>query len=72
MLARAVMGRILLAITRHATSVPPAFPHRLCRPPLPTACEHISKQRNTATRRADIAPWSLPRRGWCTRPFQRA
>jgi hypothetical protein len=29
MLARAVMGRILLAITRHATSVPPAFPHRL-------------------------------------------
>ncbi len=29
MLARAVMGRILLAITRHVTSVPPAFPHRL-------------------------------------------
>ncbi|KMY26750.1 MAG: hypothetical protein DI541_11730 [Aeromonas media] len=60
MLARAVMGRILLAMPR------------LCRPPLPTACEHISKQRNTATRRADIVPWSLPRRGRCTRPFQRA
>ena len=60
MLARAVMGRILLAMPR------------LCRPPLPTACEHISKQRNTATRRADTAPWSLPRRGRCTRPFQRA
>lgn len=60
MLARAVMGRILLAMPR------------LCRPPLPTACEHISKQRNTATRWADIAPWSLPRRGRCTRPFQRA
>lgn len=44
MLARAVMGRILLAMPR------------LCHPPLPTACEHISKQRNTATRRADIAP----------------
>ncbi len=29
MLARAVIGRILLAITRHATSVPPAFTHRL-------------------------------------------
>ncbi len=29
MLARAVVGRILLAITRHVTSVPPAFPHRL-------------------------------------------
>lgn len=60
MLARAVMERILLAMPR------------LCRPPLPTACEHISKQRNAATRRADIAPWSLPRRGRCTRPFQRA
>ena len=60
MLARAVMGRILLAMSR------------LCRPPFPTACEHISKQRNTATRRADIAPWNLPRRGRCTRPFQRA
>ena len=45
---------------------------RLCHPPFPTACEHISKQRNTATRRADIAPWNLPRRGRCTRPFQRA
>ncbi len=63
MLARAVMGRILLAITRHPTSVPPAFPHRL-----PTH----QRKRNTATCRADIAPWSLPRRGRCTRPFQRA
>ncbi|BBG89175.1 hypothetical protein WP8S18C01_18070 [Aeromonas caviae] len=60
MFARAVMGRILLAMPR------------LCRPPLPTACEYISKQRNTATRRADIVPWSLPSRGRCTRPFQRA
>lgn len=29
MLARAVVGQILLAITRHVTSVSPAFPHRL-------------------------------------------
>ena len=35
MLARAVMGQILLAMPR------------LCRPPFPTACEHISKQYTT-------------------------